>query len=74
MSVVKKAVFAGVASLWLVGCSSFYSSNAEANYLKSRNGPELVVPSPMTTANMGYFYNLPLQTKNAKVSIKPPTV
>ncbi len=74
MSVVKKAVFVGVSSLWLVACSSNFSSNAETNYLKSRNGPELVVPPPMTTANMGYFYNLPLQTQNAKVSIKPPTV
>lgn len=74
MNVVKKTVFVGVLSLWLVGCSSHYASNAETAYLKSRNGPELVVPSPMTTANMGYFYILPLQNQNAKVSIKPPTV
>lgn len=74
MSVVKKTIFIGLSSLWLVACSSHYSSNAEANYLKSRNGPALVVPPPMTAANMGYFYTLPLQTQDAKVSIKPPVV
>ena len=74
MGVVKKAIITGVSSLWLVSCSSHYASNAETNYLKSRNGPELVVPPPMTTANMGYFYNLPAQNEDARVSIKPPTV
>lgn len=74
MSAVKKIALISLSSVWLVACSSYYASNAETNYLKSRNGPELVVPSPMTTANMGYFYNLPAQTQNANVSIKPPTV
>lgn len=74
MSVVKKVTLVMLCSMWLASCSSFYNSSAETNYLKSRNGPELVVPSPMTKDNMGYFYNLPAQTQKAKVSIKPPTV
>ncbi len=73
MNVVKKVVFVVGSSLSLVACSSFYASNAETSYLKSRNGVELVVPAPLTTANMGYFYILPLQNQDAKVSIKPPT-
>ncbi len=74
MSVVKKTGIIVISSLWLTACSSYYSSNAETNYLKSRNGPDLVVPPPMTKANMGYFYNLPPQNQDARVSIEPPTV
>lgn len=74
MSVVKKTVFVVLSSLWLTACSSYYASNAESIYLNSRNGPDLVVPSPLTKSNMGYFYNLPLQNQDAKVSIVPPTV
>ncbi len=61
-------------SISLVACSSFYASNAEKGYLKSRNGIKLVVPKPLTSANMGYFYNLPEQNQDARASIKPPTV
>ena len=75
MSVVKKTRFIVViALLWLTACSSYYASNAETNYLKSHNGPDLVVPSPLTKTNMGYFYNLPPQNQNAVVSVVPPTV
>lgn len=74
MSVVKKVIWVSLSSFVLSACSSYYASNAETTYLKSRNGPELIVPPPMTTANMSYFYNLPVQTQQAKVSIKPPTV
>ena len=74
MSVVKKTIFLLVSSLWLVACSSHFSASAERGYLKSRNGPALVVPPPLTSANMGYFYNLPPQTQKAQVSIVPATV
>ena len=74
MSVVKKTVLAGLSFLFLTACSSYYASNAETNYLKSRNGPELVVPPPETATNIGYFYNLPSQNQDARVSIKPPRV
>ncbi len=74
MCVVKKAGFLCVLLLGLVSCSSHYSSNAEQGYLKSRNGPDLVVPSPLSKANVSYFYNLPPQTQDARVSIRPPMV
>jgi uncharacterized lipoprotein len=56
----------------LAGCSSSYYSNAEEEYLRSRNGEKLVVPPPLTNANISYFYNLPPQTQDARVSIAPP--
>lgn len=74
MSVVKKTGFILLSVFSLASCSSHYASNAGKVYLKSRNGPDLVVSPPLTTANLGYFYNLPPQTQNAKVSIRPPTV
>jgi hypothetical protein len=61
-----------VVFLGLTACSSFYSSNADKRYLSSKNGPSLVVPPPMTTENISYFYNLPSQNQNARVSVKPP--
>lgn len=72
MNVVKKIVCVSLSSLLLASCSSHYASNRDNLYLKSRNGVALVVPPPMTTGNLGYFYNLPLQTQDASVDIKPP--
>ena len=66
----------GLIVLTLLGnaCSSYYASNTEQRYLHSKNGDNLVVPSPLTTANISHFYDLPPQNQNAKVSIKPPKV
>lgn len=74
MSIVKKTGFLIISALCLTACSSYYASNADTKYLKSTNGPDLVVPPPMTKANLGYFYNLPPQTQDANVSIEPPSV
>ncbi len=73
MSVVKKTGFLIISSLLLTACTSYYASIADTTYLKSSNGPDLVVPSPMTKTNLGYFYNLPSQTQDPKVSIEPPS-
>lgn len=53
-------------------CSSYYASNAERGYLKSRSGPMLVVPPSLTTMNLSHFYDLPPQEKDATISLKPP--
>jgi uncharacterized lipoprotein len=70
---VKTVGYIIIASLFVTACSSsYYARNGEQHYLKSRNGPPLVVPKFMTTANISHFYDLPPQTENAKVSIAPP--
>jgi uncharacterized lipoprotein len=61
-----------VVSLFLSACSAQYTSNGEQQYLKSRNGVSLVVPPPLTSANMSHFYDLPAQNQDAQVSIEPP--
>lgn len=58
----------------LGGCSSSFDNSGEQRYLSSKNGVTLEVPAPLTTTNLGYFYNLPPQNQDARVSIKPPTV
>lgn len=59
--------------LLVVGCSR-YTSNAEEQYLQSRNGVDLVVPPPLSSTNISEFYRLPQATKNTRVSIIPPRV
>ena len=57
----------------LLTCScSHYASNGEQLYLKSKNGPNLVVPPPLTQANITHFYDLPAQTEQAQIDITPP--
>lgn len=68
---MKKLVIIVVSS-WLAACSAQYTTNGEQKYLESRNDPRLVVPSPLSGANISDFYDLPAQTQNAKVSIIPP--
>lgn len=58
-------------ALVLASCSK-YSSNGEYLYLKSRNGPKVEVPPPLTSAYISGFYDLPAQTQDARVSIAPP--
>ena len=61
-----------VVSLLLSACSAQYTSNGEQQYLKSRNGVNLVIPPPLTSANISHFYDLPPQNQDAQVSIEPP--
>ena len=58
---------------FLASCSS-YTSHGEKQYLNSRNGPKLQVPRPLTDENVNYFYNLPPQNQDARVSIVPPKI
>lgn len=55
----------------LGGCSLTGGENND--YLTSRNGPDLVIPHPLTTQNISHFYDLPPQNQDPRVSIKPPT-
>lgn len=69
---MKKILFVSLLPFVLTSCASYYTSNGEKNYLKSRNGPKLVVPAPLTDTDISYFYNLPPQNQDARVSIEPP--
>lgn len=68
---VKKCVIILCAGL-LTACSTMLVSNAEKQYLQNKNGPSVVVPPPLTGANMSHFYDLPPQTQDARISIRPP--
>jgi hypothetical protein len=58
--------------LFATSCSSYYTDNGDQRYLKSKNGPTLVVPPPLNTYSMSHFYDLAVQDKPAKVQIEPP--
>ncbi len=55
----------------LVACSSYVGSG-EQRYLASKNGPIVVVPAPLTGANLSHFYDLPAQKQATQVNIAPP--
>lgn len=55
----------------LVGCQVPYPSNDKQAYLKSKNGPRLVVPPPLEQDEISSFYYLPDAEGQKKVSIKP---
>ncbi|WP_133127980.1 hypothetical protein [Legionella nagasakiensis] len=69
---MQKTVFIMALALLLSACASYYSSNGEKKYLESRNGLNLVVPPPLTSANISHFYDLPPQNQNPRVNIEPP--
>lgn len=68
---VKKLAILSIVAL-ISGCSSLYDSNAEKNYLRSKNGPRLDIEAPLTDSNISVFYLLPSVTGNANVSTEPP--
>jgi uncharacterized lipoprotein len=57
--------------LGLGGCQVPYPSNNKDAYLKSKNGPKLVVPPPLQQNEISSFYYLPNADGHKKVSIKP---
>ncbi|QRN03233.1 hypothetical protein GH742_04760 [Legionella sp. MW5194] len=69
---MKKVSFIVFLALIASGCSHV-KNNSDQKYLQSRNGPGLVVPSPLTSDNVSHFYDLPAQDNKAKVSIEPPS-
>ena len=70
-NVLRKLSCIILASLALSACSNRYSSSGDGLYLSSRNGAKMTVPSPLTSANIGNFYDLPPQTQDARISIEP---
>ena len=74
--IVKKLVVFLAIGYMLVACLSWsktdYPSNNQDQYLKSTNGATIVVPKPLTNANLSDFYILPFQNQNATVSVLPP--
>ncbi|ARG98040.1 hypothetical protein [Legionella micdadei] len=69
---MKKIALLLISAQLLAACSA-YTSNGEKQYLQSRNGPKVVVPPPLTDANISHFYDLPNQTQSAQVGIVPPS-
>ena len=58
--------------LFATSCSSYYNDNGDQRYLKSINGPTLVIPQPLNAYSMSHFYDLPAQDQPAQVQIEPP--
>ncbi|CDZ77024.1 hypothetical protein BN59_01303 [Legionella massiliensis] len=69
---MKKIGLLLISVLPLAACSQF-ASNGDKQYLQSRNGVGVVVPSPLTDSNISHFYDLPSQNQNPLVSIAPPS-
>jgi hypothetical protein len=67
-----KLIYICIASLLAIGCTSRYASNGENQYMKSKNGQNLVIPSPLSSDMISHFYDLPEQAQNSVVSITPP--
>lgn len=68
---MKKILIASIIFISLNACTSPYASTGERQYLKSVNGSQLIVPAPLTEANLTHFYDLPAPT-HAAVKINPP--
>lgn len=68
---MKKLSVLVLATILLTSCGSRYASNGENLYLQSRNGVKIAVPPPLTSSNIGNFYDLPPQNQDARVSIAP---
>lgn len=69
---MKKIGIVIISFLTLTACSK-YAGNGDNHYLNSRNSAPLVVPPPLTNANISHFYDLPAQTQSATVSLAPPS-
>jgi len=69
---VKRLFLIVMPLLATTACTSRYATNAEHVYLQSHNGPQLVVPAPLARSNLSYFYVLPPQKQDPRVSIIPP--
>lgn len=71
---MKKMIVVLLGVLCLLGCSQF-ESNGEKLYLRSKNGPNIVEPPPLTDSNISHFYDLPPQPKKGfHVGVEPPNV
>ncbi|MDP3559413.1 MAG: hypothetical protein Q8R79_03575 [Legionellaceae bacterium] len=59
--------------LLCTACTSPYATNAEKEYLKSRNGVPLSVPKPLSDFQITHGYDLPTPKNEPAISISPPT-
>ena len=66
-----KVVGVGLVCFVLVSCAVPYSSSNAKGYLKSKNGPKLVVPPPLQQDEISSFYELPNAEGNKRVDIRP---
>ena len=66
-----KVVGVGIVCFVLVSCAVPYSSSNTKGYLKSQNGPKLVVPPPLQQDEISSFYELPNAEGNKRVDIRP---
>ena len=66
-----KVVSLCLVCLALVACQVPFPSNDAKAYLKSKNGPKLVIPAPLKQDEISSFYFLPEACGNKKVSIHP---
>lgn len=66
-----KVVGLGIVCFVLVSCAVPYSSSNTKGYLKSQNGPKLVVPPPLQQDEISSFYELPNAEGNKRVDIRP---
>lgn len=64
-------IFAVLMLIGLSACQVPYPSNEKNAYLKSKNGPQLVIPEPLRKDEISSFYYLPDAEGNKTVSIKP---
>ncbi len=72
---MSKRIVISAVVLCLVACSSQFTSNGDKLYLRSKNGPGIVVQPPLTDTNISHFYDLPAQQgKRPKVSVTPPLI
>lgn len=63
--------------VWLVLLAGFHvacsvTSEGERSYKRAQQGRGLVVPSPLSKANVEHEYDLPYIKENASIDIKPP--
>ena len=66
-----KVVGVGIVCFVLVSCAVPYSSSNTKGYLKSQNGPKLVVPPPLQQDEISSFYELSNAEGNKRVDIRP---
>ena len=72
---MKKIVVVGVVVLFLVSCSTKFASHGDRLYLRSKNGPGVMVAPPLTDNNISHFYDLPAQpNKHPSVSVAAPMI
>lgn len=69
---MKKLAWISLIACGLSACHAPYASNDAKQYLESKNGPRLVIPKPLSSDNLSFFYTLPMIKGNVETTIIPP--